>query len=110
MKNWFKHEEKKLHKVFGSLFYYKNGLNQVNGKFIKHFEITNDNIKITIQNNSNSIISPRFTIYFLNDYGFITSSYHKEYTIFDEDIKPGEIKIIDGNISFEFEKPDLFYC
>ena len=98
-------EEKKLNTVLGSLFYYKNGFNSINGQFIKSMEIFNNTIKVNIQNNSDKTILPRFTIYFLNQYGFITASYRRSYTIFDEGIKPGETKIEEGDCYFSFEEP-----
>lgn len=101
-------EEKKLHNVFGSLFYYREGYNQVNGNYIKSIVIYGNNIKIFIQNNSSEIIFPRFTIYLLNEYGFITGQYHREYTFWDDGIKSGETKVDEGYIYNNFGDPIYF--
>lgn len=101
-------EEKKLHNVFGSLFYYRDGYNQVNGNYIKSIEIYGNSIKISIQNSSSEIIFPRFTIYLLDEYGFITGQYHREYTIWDGGIRSGETRVDEGYIYSNFGLPIYF--
>ena len=101
-------EEKKLHNVFGGLWYYRDGYNQVNGNYIKSIEISGTRIKTNIQNNGSETVYPRFTVYLLDEYGFIVGQYHREYTIWDDGIKSGETRIDEGNIASNYDSPVYF--
>lgn len=96
-------EEKKLEIYYGNLYKYKYGDNYFSNSHIKRFRIDGDRIYVTIQNNGSQAIKPDFTIYFLNENGFVTATYHDVY-IFSS-VWPGETRISDGIINFRYGTP-----
>ncbi len=96
-------EEKKLENYYGNLLKYKYGDNYFNNSAIKRFRIDGDMIYVTIQNDGSKAIKPDFTIYFLNENGFITATYSDVY-IFSS-VLPGETRISDGRIHFRYGTP-----
>ncbi len=96
-------EEKKLENYYGNLFKYKYGDNYFNNSPIKRFRVDGDKIYVTIQNNGSQAIKPDFTIYFLNENGFVTATYSDVY-IFSS-VSPGETRISDGRINFRYGTP-----
>ncbi|MFN3871723.1 MAG: hypothetical protein ACK4R9_01850 [Ignavibacterium sp.] len=101
--NLLAREEKKLENYYGNLYKYNYGYNYFNNSAIKSFRIDGDMIYVTIQNDGSKAIKPDFTIYFLNENGFITATYSDVY-IFSS-VLPGETRISDGRINFRFGTP-----
>jgi hypothetical protein len=97
-------EEKKLENYYGNLYKFnENSDNYFDNSRIKKFRVDGGTIYVTIQNNGSQSIKPDFTIYFLNENGFITATYSDVY-IFSS-ILPGETRISDGGISFRYGTP-----
>lgn len=96
-------EEGKLADYLGNLFRFSVGEHYVEDPVIKKFSVEDNIINVFLENNTNQAIQPKFIIYFLNEYGFITGSYQDEY-IFSS-ISPGETRSSQGSIKFNFGIP-----
>ena len=99
--------EKKLNEVFGHLNKLIFGENEVNERYIKSFEVKASKIKFIYTNNEDAPIQPDFEIYFVNKYGFITSSNNINW--YFETIKKGEVKIEEKNFNNKFGIPAYYY-
>ena len=99
-------EEKKLELYYGNLYKYKFGDNYFRNSPVRKFRIDGNKINVTIENNGSQPIKPDFTIYFLNENGFVTATYSDVY-IFSS-VSPGETRISDGNINFRYGTP-IYY-
>jgi len=99
--------EKELHKIFNGLERYQEGKNIVNRHYLSNFVLNKRDIKYTFINERSEPVQPRFTIYFVNTYGFITG---KDFVgwIFDK-VSKDETRIYENHIALRFGEPTYYF-
>lgn len=102
-------EQQEMQRIYPKLTKYQPGKNEVNQEYLEAFEVTGDRIKTFMRNrpDATEIARPRFTIFFLTKYGFVTESFNKTW-LFDS-MRPGEYRIDDDSgISWRAGEP-IYY-
>jgi len=87
-----------LHKYYDDLREFREGINEVNVKYISSFEKIGKHLYVTLINNSNRDVSPSYSITFFDRHAMITGRMSDSWW---SSMKPGETRIHEEkNIGF----------
>ena len=103
-------ERERLFELYPNLRKYVPGNNDVNDQYVEGFSVEGaylpsgkDKIEVRLRNETGAPVGPNARIVFLNREGFVTGTYTLVW-VFTR-IKPGEHRVDEGTVTFDFGKP-----
>jgi len=98
--------ERELHRVIPGLERCAAGVNEVHVGLLRSFTLAGHDVSLTFENRATSNRRPDVTIYFFNDYGFVTDSIQVSWLF--SSVKPGETRVEQRRISPRHGEPVYF--